>query len=102
MKGLENFTDLIAIAVGMLGAMTKGLRKKLKIKTILIGMCIAGILSYSLIGVVEIFYNELTPRLIILVSFIVGWIANELTEKIDLVFEDFYQYIHKKFKNLIK
>ena len=102
MKGLEQFTDLIAIAIGMLGAMTKGLKKRLKIQTIIIGMCIAGILSYSLIGVVELFYNELTPRLIILVSFIVGWVANEITEKIDLVFEDFYQYIHKKFKNLIK
>jgi len=102
MKGLEQFTDLIAIAIGMLGAMTKGLKKQLKIKTILIGMCIAGILSFSLIGVLELFYDELTPRLIILVSFIVGWVANELTEKIDLVFEDFYQYIYKKFKNLIK
>lgn len=102
MKGLEQFTDVIAIAVGMLGAMAKGLKKRLRIQTIIIGMCIAGILSFSLIGVLELFYDELTPRLIILVSFIVGWVANEITEKIDLVFEDFYQYIYKKFKNLIK
>ena len=102
MKGIEQFTDLIAIAIGMLGAMTKGLKKKLKIQTILIGMCIAGILSYSLIGVVEMFYDDLTPKLFILVSFIVCWVANEITEKIDLVFEDLYQYAYKKFKNLIK
>tara|TARA_R110002074_G_scaffold240506_2_gene412225 strand:+ start:706 stop:1014 length:309 start_codon:yes stop_codon:yes gene_type:complete len=102
MNGIEQFTDLIAIAVGMLGSLVKGLKKKLKIQTIIIGMCIAGVLSYSLIGVVELFYDELTPKLIILVSFVVGWVANELTEKIDLVFEDLYQYAYKKFKNLIK
>lgn len=102
MKGLENFTDLIAILVGMVGAMSKGIKKRAKIKTIVIGMVVAGILSYSLIGVVEIFYNELTPRLIILVSFVVGWVANELTEKIDLVFEDVFNYFADKIKKLIK
>lgn len=51
-------------------------------------MVVAGILSFSLIGVIELFYEELTPKLIILVSFVVGWLANEITEKIDLIFDD--------------
>ena len=102
MKGFEQFTDLFAILIGMVGALAKGLKKRAKIKTILIGMSIAGILSYSLIGVVEIFYNELTPRLIILVSFVVGWVANELTEKIDLVFNDVFDFFANKVKNLFK
>ncbi len=102
MKGIEQFTDLIAVLVGMIGAMAKGMKKRAKVKTIIIGMTVAGILSYSLIGVVEIFYSELTPRLIILVSFVVGWIANELTEKIDLVFEDVFNYFADKLKKMIK
>jgi CHASE2 domain-containing sensor protein len=102
MKGMEQFTDLIAIAIGMVGALAKGLKKKLKLQTIAIGMVVAGILSYSLIGVVELFYSELTPKLIILVSFVVGWVANELTEKIDLVFNDLYEELYKKVKNLLK
>lgn len=102
MKGLENFTDVIAMAVGMVGALLKGLKKRLKLQTIFIGMVIAGILSFSLIGIVELFYDELTPKLIILISFVVGWVANELTEKIDLVFEDVYKYYYDKIKNLIK
>ena len=102
MKGMEQFTDLIAIAIGMVGALAKGLKKKLKVQTIAIGMVVAGILSYSLIGVVELFYSELTPKLIILVSFVVGWVANELTEKIDLVFNDLYEELYKKVKNLLK
>ena len=92
MKGLEQFTDIIAMAIGMTGALLKGLKKRLKKKAIIIGMSIAGILSYSLIGVLELFVDELTPKLIILSSFVVGWIANEVTEKIDLVFEDAYNY----------
>ena len=92
MKGIEQFTDLLAMAIGMTGALLKGLKKRVKVQSLISGMIIAGILSYSLIGVIEIFYNELTPRLIILVSFVVGWIANEVTEKIDLVFEDLYEY----------
>ena len=92
MKGLEQFTDLLAMAIGMTGALLKGIKKRLKIQALISGMIIAGILSFSLIGVLEIFYDELTPRLIILTSFVVGWIANEVTEKIDLVFEDLYEY----------
>mgnify|MGYP003625989560 FL=1 len=102
MKGLEEFTDLFAMAIGMVGSLMKGLKKRLKIQTIFIGMVIAGILSFSLIGVVEIFYKDLSPKVIILISFIVGWIANELTEKIDEVFEEFYQYAIDKLKKLIK
>tara|TARA_R110000823_G_scaffold288435_1_gene406590 strand:+ start:609 stop:917 length:309 start_codon:yes stop_codon:yes gene_type:complete len=92
MKGIEQFTDIIAMAIGMAGALMKGLKKKLKIKTILITMSVAGILSYSLLGLLEIFYHDWTPRLIIFVSFVVGWLANEITEKIDLVFDDAFNY----------
>lgn len=88
MKGLEQFTDIFAMLIGMTGALMKGLKKRLKIKSILIGMVVAGILSFSLIGVIEMFYKDLSPKVIILVSFVVGWLANEITEKIDLIFDD--------------
>jgi len=92
MKGIEQFTDVIAMSIGMVGALMKGLKKRLKLQTILVGMVVAGILSFSLIGVVEIFYHDMTPKLTILVSFIVGWLANELTDKIDLMFDDVWEY----------
>jgi len=93
MKGLEQFTDLFAIMIGMIGAFAKSVKKKLKLSAIFTSVIVAGVLSYSLIGVVEIWYDELTPKLVILISFVVGWLANEITEKIDLVFEDFYDYV---------
>ena len=102
MKGLEEFTDIIAMAIGMAGALMKGVKKRLKIQTIIITMVVAGILSYSLLGVLELVYHDFTPRLVILVSFVVGWLANEITEKIDLVFDDAYDYFLGWIKKRIK
>jgi xanthine/uracil permease len=102
MKGLEQFTDLLAMAIGMTGALMKGLKKRMKMQSVGIAMVVAGILSFSLIGVIELFYNEMTPRLTILLAFVVGWLANEITEKIDLIFEDVWEYIQIMIKKKMK
>lgn len=102
MKGLEQFTDLLAMAIGMTGALMKGLKKRMKIQSVGIAMVVAGILSFSLIGVIELFYNEMTPRLTILLAFVVGWLANEITEKIDLIFEDVWEHIQRLIKKKMK
>jgi CHASE2 domain-containing sensor protein len=102
MKGLEQFTDLLAMAIGMTGALMKGLKKRMKMQSILIACVVAGILSFSLIGVIELFYHDLTPRLTILVAFVVGWLANEITEKIDLIFDDVWEYIERVIKKRLK
>jgi len=102
MKGLEQFTDILAMAIGMSGALMKGLKKRMKMQSIMIAMVVAGILSFSLIGVIELFYHEMTPRLTILLAFVVGWLANEITEKIDLIFEDVWEYIQRLIKKKMK
>lgn len=102
MKGLEQFTDLLAMGIGMTGALMKGLKKRMKMQSILIACVVAGILSFSLIGVIELFYHDLTPRLTILVAFVVGWLANEITEKIDLIFEDVWDHIERLIKKKLK
>ena len=80
----------------------KGLKKRMKMQSIMIAMVVAGILSFSLIGVIELFYHEMTPRLTILLAFVVGWLANEITEKIDLIFEDVWEYIQRLIKKKMK
>lgn len=102
MKGLEQFTDLFAMAIGMVGALMKGLKKRLRYQSIVIGVVVAGILSYSLIGVLEIFYQGLNPKIVIGVSFVVGWVANELTEKIDEVFDEVYEWAIHKLRKFFK
>ena len=77
-------------------------KKKLKYQSILIGVVVAGILSFSLIGVIEIFYTDLNPKIIIGISFVVGWVANELTEKIDEVFDEVYEWALYKLRKIFK
>ena len=102
MKGFEQFTDLFAMAIGMVGALMKGLKRKSKARAIAISIVVAGILTFSLIGVLEMFYNTLNPKVVRGISFVVGWVANELTEKIDEVFEELYDYIYNRIKKLLK
>lgn len=96
---MEQFSDVIAIAIGMLGALIKGLKQRVKLKTLITSMIIAGILTFGITGFIEIFYHELTPKLVILISFVVGWGANEMTEKIDLLIDDLYEYVSNKLKS---
>ena len=101
MKGIENFTDLIAMFIGVIGAFLKGMKKKFSKSTIIIGMLIAGVLTYAITGLIEMFFNDVPQKVIILISFCVGWIANEVTEKLDEFVNDFYdiiiEWIRRKF-----
>ncbi|MHC4715134.1 MAG: hypothetical protein ACYTAN_18000 [Planctomycetota bacterium] len=99
MKGLENFTDVMAIIIGMVGALLKGLKMKVKLRNLVTCMVIAGILTFGVSGVIEMFYHDISPKLVILISFIVGWASNELTEKIDLLVDDIYEYLKVKLKS---
>lgn len=90
------------MGIGMTGALMKGLKKRMRMQSIVIACVVAGILSFSLIGVIELFYQDLTPRLTILVAFVVGWLANEITEKIDLIFEDVWDHIERLIKKKLK
>ena len=103
MKGLENFTDVLSILIGMLGAMLKAVKKRMKVISAVLSMIVAGILCYSAIGLVEMFWGAVSPRVTILIAFIVGWTANEITDKMDLFIDDIYEYyvgyLNKKKKN---
>jgi len=92
MKGLENFTDIFGILIGMIGALLKALKKRMKAISTVLSMVVAGILCYSAIGLVEMFYGHVSSKVSILIAFVVGWTANELTEKMDLFIDDIYDY----------
>lgn len=100
---INELGDFLAIAVGIVGALLKGVKNKLKPITVVLACIVAGILSYSMLGLVEIFYHDLNPKLVILISFVTGWIANEITTKLDLLVNDVYNifidWLKGKFKN---
>lgn len=102
MKNFEQLGDLLALAVGIFGAFLKGLKNKLKLPSILLGCLVAGVLTFSIIGVIEYYYATLPPKFVVLISFTVGWVANEITEKMDAFVNDVYdiliEWIKSKFK----
>jgi len=106
MKFLNEFGDLLSMAVGMIGALLKGLKSRLHFTSVILGMLIAGILTFSIIGVIEQFYQTLSPKFVILISFCVGWVANEITSKLDAMVNDLYNilidWVKSKFKNKTK
>lgn len=79
----SEFTDLIAIGIGVLGSFTKGVKKKIGMKNTFLGMLIGGVLAYGTIGVIDQFFSHLNERVVIVISFAVGWVANEITDHLD-------------------
>ena len=96
---MENYTDLLGIIVGMMGALLKALKKRLKLISTILVMITAGILCYTLIGVVQLYYGSLPEKASLLIAFVVGWTANEITDKMDLFIDDIYNYLTRYINN---
>jgi hypothetical protein len=99
MKGMENLLDFISMGIGMLGAMLKGIKKRFRWSTIILSMSIAGILTYSVTGLVAYFYADVSPKVIVLISFCIGWVANEFTDVLDELIGDLYDIFISWLKN---
>jgi hypothetical protein len=82
--------DIYAVGIGVMGAVLKGVKHKLNMKSVLLSGAVSAILAYGTIGVLDMFFSNLEPRIIILVSFAVGWISNELMDILDAVVKDSY------------
>lgn len=83
MKEFHEYTDLWAVGVGLMGSLMKGIKKKLGVSTTLMGMLVGAILAYGTIGIIDQFFSHLNDRIVIVISFAVGWGANEITEYLD-------------------
>ena len=101
MKEFHELTDLFAVGVGVLGALLKGMKSKLGIMSTIIGMLVGGVLAYSTIGVIDQFFSHLNERVVILISFAVGWAANELTDILDKFVKDVYDIILTKIRGWV-
>lgn len=96
MKNFENLTDLMSIGIGVLGAITKGIKKRLGMKETILGMLVGAILAYGTIGIIDQFFSHLNERIVIVISFAVGWVANETTEYLDDAIKAWADKIIKK------
>jgi uncharacterized membrane protein YbjE (DUF340 family) len=75
--------DLWAIAVGVTGSFLKGIKKQLNMRALIIQVIVGGVLAYGTIGVIDTFFAGMNSKITIVISFSVGWVANELTEYLD-------------------
>ena len=102
MKYLDQLSDVLSILIGMIGALLKGIKIKANPFSIIMGVIIAGVFSYSTIGIIETFFSHLSDKLTILIAFCVGWVANEITSKLDEFVNDIYEIFIGWLKNKFK
>ena len=102
MKGFNEYSDLFAVGIGVIGSLLKSIKAKLKIGTLILGCIVAGILTYCATGIIEIYFAEISVKVVILISFSVGWVSNEITQKMDAFIGDFYNIIIAYIKTFFK
>jgi hypothetical protein len=100
MKNPDFWLDLISTGVGSGGALIKSLKLKLPRRITILSMLVGGIVAYGGIALLNVFFKDLSPKILVLASFSIGWVANELTSKLDLFVNDFYEIIIDKLKSI--
>lgn len=102
MKNSNDWIDLISILVGSIGSLLKALKLKLPRRTIILSMCIAGVIAYGAIGLLSLFFEDMSPKILVLASFSIGWISNELVGKLDAFVDDIYDIFIGKVKSIFR
>jgi len=100
MKNSTDWIDLISILVGSIASLLKALKLKLPRRIVILSMCIAGVIAYGAIGLLSIFFKDLSPKVLVLASFSIGWVANELTSKLDDFVNEVYEILILKIKSI--
>jgi len=93
---MKNNIDIYATLFGAAAAFIKARKMKLKLSNLLLQVLIGGVLAYLTIGAIDYFLKGATPRLVMLISFVVGWCANEITELFDDAIKDGYNVVKSK------
>jgi hypothetical protein len=99
---IKDNTDLWAVLVGTTASLMKGLKRKLKAQQLIIALITGGVLAWGTLGIIDMFFGELEPKVIMLVSFAVGWVANEITDVLDDTIKDAYELVKQWAKSKLK
>lgn len=99
---IKDNTDLWAVLVGTTASLMKGLKRKLKAQQLVIALITGGVLAWGTLGIIDMFFGELEPKVIMLVSFAVGWVANEITDVLDDTIKDAYELVKQWAKSKLK
>lgn len=87
---MKNNLDLLSIAVGGVGAFLKAVKARVKFKMIAISVIVGAILGYGTIGILSWVLEDVSINIVVLVTFSVGWTANEITDVLEKAVKDGY------------
>ena len=99
---IKDNTDLWAVLVGTTASLMKGLKRTLKAQQLIIALITGGVLAWGTLGIIDMFFGQLEPKVIMLVSFAVGWVANEITDVLDDTIKDAYELVKQWAKSKLK
>lgn len=91
--------DLLSAVAGGTGALIKGVKRRRKFRTIVLDALVGIILGWSTIGLLDYFLEGANFKLVILVSFAVGYVTNELTDVLERLVEKSYDFIVSWFQS---
>lgn len=95
----ENIEVWAGIVAGM-GAMFRGIKKRMSKRETIINMVVAGFLSFGVLVAVTIFIPKYVhdPRVILFITFFAGWISNDFTDQLEKFISDGYDIVISYFK----
>jgi len=99
---IKDNTDLWAVLVGTIASLMKGIKRKLNGQQLIIALITGGVLAWGTLGVIDMFFGQLEPKVIMLVSFAVGWVANEITDVLDDTVKDAYELVKSWLRGKLK
>lgn len=94
---MKNNIDIYATLFGAMASFIKARKMKLKLKDLVLQIIVGAVLAYLTIGAIDYFFKGASQRMVMLISFVVGWCANEITELFDDVIKDSYEAVKNKF-----
>ena len=94
---MKNSIDFYATLFGAFASFIKARKMKLKLSNLVLQVVIGSALAFLTIGAIDYFFKDASPRMVMLISFVVGWCANEITELFDDAIKDGYNVVKAKF-----
>lgn len=101
---MKDNIDLMAMFASISAALLRGLKQKLSKRATIINMIVAGVLSFGVVSGLLMYLPKWieNPRAVVFIAFIVGWISNDFTDRLDQVVGDAYDLVKAYFKNKTK
>lgn len=94
--------NITAGLIGGIGAVLKGTKARHKLRTIIINMVIGGLLAYFSMDLVPKLVDDISDRTSMLVSFSIGYLSNEFTDKLEVVLDVVFEVATDKVKRIFK